>query len=337
MDKKTLHIDTLYLSYNCDFEAYLEALEIIADKDLAFYRDGRHFYDFGYARVGHLDWEICQKSNNYPFVVEYNFEYLYQTDLLSDWQQIELPFGDILFDDCLFEDYLIKRIDYNITFQMEDCELLQKIFVSPYFQKPWLSLDGSYNTETVNLGYRKTGKGFRLYNKTKELSDKKNFIKCDMLRNTFGSLDNLYSLEVEILRKYILQRTDCKGRLCDFEKVVELAKHLLGSIKYCDWTEKNLKLMRSKNYNKITFDFIAKYVGDIEFTPVKKYTKTTDGLLKVVDNLIAQFNSYDGSNLSFDDLAKLVSMRDKNEYLDYDGKIFNDMQRAEYYKSIKEK
>lgn len=329
--KKTLHIDTLYLSYNCDFEAYLEALDIIADKPLAYYRDGRHFYDFGYARVGHLDWEICQKSNNYPFVVEYNFEYLYQTDLLSDWKQIELPFGD-----CFFEQYLIKRIDYNITFQEKDCELLQKIFVSPYFQKPWLSLDGSYNTETVNLGYRKTGKGFRLYNKTKELSDKKNFIKCDMLRNTFGSLDNLYSLEVEILRKYILSRTDSKGRLCDFEAVVELAKHLLGSIKYCDWTEKNLKLMRSKNYNKITFDYIEKYVGDIEFKSVKKYQKSTDGLLKVVDNLISQFNAYDGSNLSFDDLAKLVSMRDKQEYVDYitEGKIFNNYELEHLIKKL---
>lgn len=326
MDRKTLHIDTLYLSYNCDYSAYLEALEIIADKNLLFYRDGRQFYDFGYCRVGVLDWDISLRSNNYPFAIEYNFEYLYQTDLLGDWKQIKLPFESDL------GNYLFKRLDYNITFQSEDCDLLNKVFVSPYFQKPWLSLDGQYNTETVNLGYRKTGKGFRFYNKTKELSDKKNFIKCDMLRNTFGSLDNLYTLEVEILRKYIISRTKSKGLLTEFPKIIDLAKHLLGSIKYCDWTEKNLKLMRSKNYNKIDFTFIEEYVGDIEFLPVKRYTQSTDNLLKVVDKLIAQFNSYDGANLSFDDLAKLVSMRDKQEYVDLilDGKTFNNYELASF-------
>lgn len=300
MDKKHYHIDTLYLSYNCDFLAYKEALQIIAEKPLLYYRDGRHYYDFGYARVGHLDWEICQRSNNYPFVIEYNFNYLYQTDLIFCWQQIKLPFPND------FRTYLVKRMDYNCTFQTRDRTLLESLYVSPYFRKGSEFWGQNREVETIYLGMRKTGKTFRIYNKSKELEDKKNFIKCDMLRNVFGSTVNLYSLEVELLRKYIISRTNIDGSLADFYEIIKLARTLLGSIKYCKNTPKNLALIKSKNYNKIDFKYIDKYLSNIEFAKVKKYDKSKLNLLIAIDRMLEQYNDYDGEVIHPADLGKEI-------------------------------
>jgi hypothetical protein len=300
MEKKTLHIDTLYLSYNCDLSAYKEALEIIAEKKKLFYRDGRDYYDFGYARVGVLDWEICERSNNYPFRIEYNFEYLYQTDLLSNWQQIKLPFSNN------YDMYLVNRLDYNCTIQTMNHDILQSIFVSKHFRKGSDYYGSDRVTETVNLGLRKTGKTFRFYNKSKELSDKKNFIKNDMMKQKFGNLDNLYTFEIELHRKYIIQRTSSQGRLSDFDFIIDLAKHLLGSIKYCENTESNLRLIRSKNYDKIDFQYLDEYVSNIEFVEVKKYEKSKLNMLVAVDNILEQFNEYDGEVLTPYELAEEI-------------------------------
>lgn len=307
MDSKTLHIDTLYLSYNCDFSAYLEALEIIAEKKHLYYRDGRQFYDFGYARVGWLDWEICQKSKNYPFVIEYNFEYLYQNDLINNIDSISLPFHDDLSLDR-FQDianiYLIKRLDYNCTFHTMHKDILQSLFVSKHFKKghDWWGTDRE--VETINLGMRRTGKTFRLYNKSKELSDKKNFIKSDMLKQVFGTKKNLYSLEVEVHRKYIISKLKNNGSLLYWHSVVDLCITLLGSVKYCKNTRKNLALIRSKNYDKIDFTYIHKFIGAIpEYKKAKKYEKSTQNLLIAIEGMLEQFNSYGGLELTPEDLS----------------------------------
>lgn len=304
MENKTLHIDTLYLSYDCDFQSYLKAIDILPEKPFLYIRAGRHYYDFGFARVGWLDWEICQKSKNYPFVIEYNFEYLFQTDLLSDYTHIKLPFHDS------FDNYLVKRLDYNCTFKTLNHNILQSIFVSPYFQKGHNWYDGKLRTETINLGKRSTGKTFRIYNKSKELSDKKNHIKNDMLKQKFGDLKNLYSLEVELHRKYILSRTKSKGRLSDFTQILDVAKILLGSVKYCEHTQKNIALIRSKNYDKIVFKYINTFIGSIDFVQVKQYEKSRENLLIAIENLLSQYNAYEGETLSHDELAKEISFKD---------------------------
>lgn len=307
METKTLHIDTLYLSYNCDFQAYLNACEIIADKSLLYYRDGRQFYDFGFARVGWLDWEICQKSKNYPFVVEYNFEYLYQTDLINSigLKDLLLPFEND------FKTYLIKRLDYNYTFKSPYKDILQSIFISPHFHKINNWSDGNLNIETVNLGKRSTGKTFRIYNKSKELSDKKNHIKNDMMKQKFGDLTNLYSLEVELHRKYIISRTGINGDLNDFDYILDLAKTLLASIRYCKNTPRNIALIRSKHYDRIKFIYLLDFIQNIEFLKVKKYDKSKDNLLKAIENILLQYNSYEGERLSMDDLADEILLREE--------------------------
>ena len=299
MDNKTLHIDTLYLSYDCDLSAYKNACEIIAEKTLLYYRDGRQYYDFGYARVGWLDWDIAERSGNYPFVIEYNFNYLYQADLINKWEKIKLPFS------LNFNMYLVKRLDYNITFQ-SDRNILNSIFVSPHFRKGSNWWGTNRDTETVNLGLRKTGKTFRIYNKTKELSDKKDFIKADMLRDKFGSLDNLYSLEVELLRKYIISRVDTLGSLSDFEEILDIARTLLSSIKFCESNDKNLALIKSKNYNKVIFETIDSFVGEIEFKEVKKYKKSKLNLVLAIDKMLQQYNEYEGEVLTYSDLGREI-------------------------------
>ena len=297
---KYYHIDTLYLSYVCDYTEYNSIQNALASKTFLYYRDGRHWFDYGYCVVGILDWDVVLSSCNYPFTIEYKFEYLYTADLVDNHKSIKLPFNSS------FDKYLIKRLDYNITFQSKST-IMDSLFVSQYFQKgnDWWGKGREY--ESRYLGKRTTGKVFRIYNKTIELQDHKNFIKQDMIKKVFGSLNDLYTIEVELLRKYIIGRTKTKGTLEDFEHVLDIAKTLLASVKYCDNTPSNISKLKNNNHKRIKYQTILNYVGDVEFLPVLKYDKSRFNMLSKIETILNSYNDYDGEKLSHRDLAKYIA------------------------------
>lgn len=301
---KTTHIDTLYLSLDCELNEYYDILNILADTPSLGSSAGKHWYDLGYCRIGHSDWDMCQTSKNYPFTIQYTFEYLYQTSIIDDVTNLKLPF------DLDINKYLVKRLDLNVTMIKKD-NIMDMLFISKYFKKGNNYYDGAFNNETINLGLRRTGKTFRIYNKSKELNDKKNFIKCDMIKDKFGTLDNLYSIEVEVHRKYIISRTDSDGSLAEWTDVIDIAKTMLGSVQYCKNTPANKKNILNKHYNRVKFNNMTDYIDNINFIDIKKYKKNKINLLDTMMKVLDQYNNYDGEKLSKDELAKLIIDYDK--------------------------
>ncbi len=316
MEKKKVlkHIDTLYLYYSCDKFNYLLTLSEFAEKKIIGYANGYDWYDFGIARLGLMDYDKAKIANTYSIVIQYTAVYLLTIDIRTELQ--------LIFKNDL-KMYLIKRIDYSHTFNTSviDFDFLDYFCVSPYFRKGSTIWGGQRKTETVYLGLRKSGKVFRLYNKTKELKDTKNHEKAQILNSYFGTTENLLVYEIELHRKYLRDRCGISS-LNDLDLLDHVVNTLLKSLKFCLSTEKNLKLMKSKNYNKI--EFIYPFVKEndfipFNFTPVKKYNKSKQLMINKINNLIDSYNKLDGDNYDLTSLQlDLLAQMDKKDIISID-------------------
>jgi len=307
------HVDTLYLYYKCTYDEYIKALGVFAGYPIISYAKGYDWYDFGIARVGLMDYNKAKIANTYPIVIQYNAIYL-MTIHINDLKLFFSPHLD---------QYIIKRIDYAYTFNvsMIDFDLIDSIVVSRYFRKSSVIYGSDRKKETLYLGLRRTGKVFRLYNKSKELIDKNNHEKQQILNHHFGTLDNLFVYEIELHRKYLRDRCNI-DTLAQIDKLNSVVYTLFSSLQFCEDTEENVINIKNNNYNRIDFrspflDIIK--TQEFDFVPVKRYEKSKDFLLKSLYDTIKQYNSKDGHKISIEELLSgLASQQDNINILEVD-------------------
>jgi hypothetical protein len=307
------HVDTLYLYYKCTVSTYLEALRTggFDEAQMIGYSKGYDWYDFEIARIGVMDYDKAVSANTYAIVIQYNAVYLMQTNL----KDLKLFFDQDL------EKYIIKRIDYAYTFNIkkENFDYINDIVVSPYFRKQSVIIGSDRNIETLYLGLRRTGKVFRLYNKSKELNDKNNHEKSQILNHHFGTLDNLFVYEIELHRKYLRDRCGVNS-LADLEKVNKIVYTLFTSLKFCKNTEQNRQNMKNKHYDRIDFEmpFCNIMNNDLfDFLPVKKYQKSKDFLISSLRTIIKQYNSKEGHTISNEEvMTALEQLENENRIIE---------------------
>jgi hypothetical protein len=300
------HVDTLYLYYKCSHEVYKHALHFggFDEAPMIGFSKGYDWYDFDIARIGVMDYDKALASNTYPIVIQYNATYL-MTINVEDVHLFFLPEK---------ERYIIKRIDYAYTFNTAsiDFDFINDICVSKYFRKSSLILGSDRKVETLYLGLRRTGKVFRLYNKSKELDDKKNHEKQQILYHHFGTLDNLFVYEIELHRKYLRDRCGVNS-LAELDKVADIVYTLFTSLQFCKDTKKNRDNIKNKHYDRVTFvtPFVRFMEFDtFEFLPVKQYKKSKDFLVTQIDAIIKQYNDKKGGIITPEEL--LASLYEKN-------------------------
>lgn len=305
------HIDTLYLYYKCTYEEYNHSLEVFANYPMISYAKGYDWYDFGIARVGIMDYDKSKISNTYPIVIQYNATYL-MTIHIND---LRLFFSPDL------NKYFIKRIDYAYTFNVSEIEfdLIDSIVVSKFFMKSSVIYGSDRKIETLYLGLRRTGKVFRLYNKSRELKDKNNHEKQQILFHHFGTLDNLFVYEIELHRKYLRDRCGI-DTLAQLDKLNSVVYVLFSSLQFCEMNDHNMLNIKNKNYSRI--DFVTPFkdiikTQEFDFIPVVRYEKSKDFLLKSLHSIINQYNQKDGHKIRIEELISgLVSQEDNIKILD---------------------
>jgi len=246
------HIDTLYLSYRCIHE--LEYNSIVAsciNADLlgTVYSAGISYYIYkfdGYRLKVATEWDILQKMpNRYHCEIQYEHNALFHYDPYLLASSLPLPFSLDL------TRYIIKRLDYNITFNnVDDFDYLDSGYISKYFRGRWDTIKN-----TIYFGDRKSSnKLFRIYNKTKELLERDSAVKYDMLLQYFGSGngDNLITAEIELKRDYIRDSLDAgNGSLCYLKEIVHDAASMLSSIEVFPLNDANKNKYKHRNYKRL--------------------------------------------------------------------------------------
>ena len=206
---------------------------------------GRDWYKLDNYRMGIMDYEKAKKSNQFNVEIQYTQKHLFSID--PNLKGLDLPFDGEL------SQYHIKRIDITQIVKTEKDYLSDFGFISPYRTMDRLS-KGS-KTETVYLGHRRNGSVFRMYDKTVELkTDNKDhpidYGKIELLGGYFGDIENLYTFELELHRKYLKPAFGI-DTLDDLEKVYKAYHEIVGKIKIYKDNDENKKHVRLKHYERI--------------------------------------------------------------------------------------
>ncbi|MCB5268138.1 MAG: replication initiation factor domain-containing protein [Candidatus Cloacimonetes bacterium] len=244
------HLDTLYLYRECkQRETYYVLLNdlILQDHTVLGEASGRQWIDIGYCRIGVMEWEKSLRSNQYPFLIQYDWEYLYNATLNKDIDMIDfrLPLsGDR-------KDYKVARVDFAIT--RNDKKILVDA-ITPFRSRAVFEKGG--DVETVYFGKRSNGAVFRVYDKTKEMKVKESFLKMDYLGKYFGSIENLVVFEYEMQRKMFLKKIDnFQDNLDGLVQIYGLYQLLIGSIRFFENTDSNMNAYRNRNYDLIEYSY----------------------------------------------------------------------------------
>lgn len=221
--------------------------------------DGREWYGFDNYRLGIMEYDKAKIANQFNCVILYSHSHIFP--LNKNLDGLDLPF------DCSRLKYHIKRIDLTKTAKLSTDYTINHGYISPYRSVHPLRPNRSKNT--VYLGNRKNGNVFRMYPKTIELKEKKDYAKIALYTEYFGDIENLYSFELELRREYL---RDTLGilTLADLSKVWEANKNIVGRIRFFKDTPKNRKLLEQNNHKRIKALRLTEYV-DYERVEKKKY------------------------------------------------------------------
>lgn len=231
-DKYNLMMSYVYDSMLCNAE-YLG------------YIKGRSWYKMENYRIGFMGYWEAKKANQFNIEIQYTQKHLF--GLKPNPKGLNLPFdGD-------FSQYHIKRIDVTQIVKTPNDYLSSFSFISPY--RAMNRFTKSTKTETVYLGHRKNGNVFRMYDKTVELkTDNKDhpidYGKIDLLGRYFGDIENLYTFELELHRKYLKPAFGI-DTLADLDKVYKAYNEIVGKIRIYKDNDENKKHILLKNYERI--------------------------------------------------------------------------------------
>jgi hypothetical protein len=272
-EKELNYIETLYLYANLEdfvdevpsllydgnildgnildgYGRYMEMMKYM--NDTLFYKgkyigeaQGRDWYKFDNYRIGVMQYLKAKRANQFNCIIQYEQHYMFTLD--RKMTNIELPFGGTK------KDYHIKRIDITKVAKTPYDYLTNHKFISSYRVDDIRGKDGK--TQTIYLGNRRNGNVFRMYDKTIELkSDTKehpiNYKKIELFSSYFGDIENLYTFELELHRKYI-KPTFGIDTLEDLDKIYLVYGEIVGKIKIYKDTDENRKHIELKHYDRI--------------------------------------------------------------------------------------
>jgi len=220
---------------------------------------GRMWYKFPHYRIGIMDFRIAKKANQFNCIIQYEQHYMITLD--RELKDIDLPFGGTK------KDYHIKRIDVTKIAQTDIDYTVNYGYISPYRQKA-----NYYGT--IYLGHRKNGNVFRIYNKTKELLETENYSKIELLSSYFGNIENLYTFELELQRKY-LKETMGITTLDDLDKVYKAYNNIVGKIRMYPITDQNQKYIEKNKRERIKATLITEY-EDYQRVKKRSYKPSID-------------------------------------------------------------
>jgi len=288
------YVDTLYLYHNFgDYSEYTSTVsyfleQMCSNADSLGMGGGYSWYKFENYRIGIMEYDQARKSNTYDCVIQYNSLYLMQLDSIHD---LHLPFGGSP------SDYPVKRID--LTKICHDNYLEYEV-ISNYKTKHIIE-GAKGKVETVYLGKRSSGNVFRYYNKTLELNVKKDYEKIELLSSVFGSIENLYTYELEMGRSFLRNRLDV-DTLADYDKIVQAYHKIVGTIKFFVKNDKNIKNFKNNHYDDICTYQVAEF-KEYAFKQQRKYKPSFDYLIDGIKKQVESF--YKRSNAVKEDYIKV--------------------------------
>ena len=294
-EKELNYIETLYLSCNLqDFLKEMVTLDnmlldvnitppIAYDLFMDYYSQyladygkylgdakGRSWYQFKNYRVGIMQYDRAKKANQYNCVIQYEQKHLFTLDY--DLSFLDLPFsGDRT-------KYKIKRIDVTKIAKLKTDYTKGYGYISPFRRE-------DYVNGTIYLGHRKNGNVFRMYDKTKELlTDDKdhpiNYAKIDLLSRYFGDIENLTTFELELQREYLKGSLGI-DTLSQLPKVYQAYKNIVGKIRFYKDSDRNKKLVRDNNRDRISCKKLTDYV-EYDRVEKKRYSPSSDYAVKQI-------------------------------------------------------
>ena len=153
--------------------------------------------------------------------------------------------------------------------------------MSPYRSSP---LRSNRKDNTVYLGSRKNGNLFRMYPKTTELRETKNYKKIALYTEEFGDIEDLYTFEHELHRGYLKEDLGI-DRLSELSKVWEASASIVCKIRFFKDTDKNKKLINQKHYKRIETVALTEY-KEFERPIKKRYKRSYPAMLKRIKSEI---------------------------------------------------
>ncbi len=285
------YIETLYLNFNIENASnseddhssvkYLNVMAYINDVILPHGKclgsaDGRTWYQFDNYRMGLMSYDKAKNANQFNCVLQYEQHHLWTLDKYLNG--LDLPF------DVHRKYYHIKRIDITKIAKHDEDYTINYGYLSPFKGHP---LRPNRKETTVYLGNRKNGNVFRMYPKTLELIESKNFKKIALLSEYFGDIENLWTYELELHRKY-LKGTLGIENLSQLEMVYEANKNIVGKIRFFKDTPRNKKLLEQKNQNRIKALVLTDFV-DFERVKKKDYKPSFEYL---IDQFVKSADKY---------------------------------------------
>jgi hypothetical protein len=299
--KEINYIDTLYLSCNLEDFFYpslvsgldkIDLTDVELDKSHKyrwFYNyvvvpmlkkaeylgiaDGREWYSFDLYRVGIMDYEKAKRANQHNCVIQYEHSHIFELGLSLD--DLELPFGSD------FSKYKVKRIDITKTASLDNDYTFGYGYISSFKQHPF-----KYNRveDTIYLGKRSNGCVFRIYNKTKELQQNKDYAKLSKFEDIFNGIEGLYTFELELRRSYLKESLGIDN-LSQFDDILKASQNIISKIKFIKDNERNRKLVEQNNRDRIAYEVLTEFVS-FERPKKKKYARSRNAMLKRIKSEI---------------------------------------------------
>ena len=330
-EKELNYIETLYLYCNIEdfvsdsednhstynywiMKKWIEDTMLHAAKHIGTAK-GREWYKFDNYRIGIMEYDTAKAANQFNCIIQYEQHHMFTLD--HDLSSLDLPFGTDR------TKYHIKRIDITKIAQHDENYTKNYGYISPY--KTQDIVNG-----TIYLGNRKNGNVFRMYDKTKELlTDTKDhpidYKKIELLSSYFGSIENLYTYELE------LHRSQLKGTLgietlFDLSKVYAANKNIVGKIRFYRDNDRNRRLLRNRNNDRVSCrrltDFVEykriakkKYKPSFEYA-VKQMIKAADGYLDrseldpTNENYMKMINAFMSDRIDQDHKDMIITFED---------------------------
>ncbi len=276
---------------------------------------GREWYKFDNYRLGIMEYDTAKAANQFNCIIQYEQYHMFTLD--HDLSALDLPFGTDR------TKYHIKRIDITKIAKHDENYTKNYGYLSPYRTQDIVN-------GTIYLGNRKNGNVFRMYDKTKELmTDTKDhpidYKKIELLSSYFGSIENLYTYELE------LHRSQLKGTLgietlADLPKVYAANKNIVGKIRFYRDNDRNKRLIRNNHRDRVSCrrltDFVEykriakkKYKPSFEYA-VKQMIKAADGYLDrseldpTNDNYMKMINAFMSERVDHAHKDMIISFED---------------------------
>ena len=312
------YIDTLYLSLNLENHSLINSVNSadisLRDRYESVYRTffnnhaedktfsflgssmGYEWYQLKDYRIGFMPYAKAKTANQPNCIIQYSHDHLFSQSL--ELKDLLLPF---LQDRDL---YMIKRIDITKT-----CEIMIDLTRNHGYVSPWRTdtLNPTRFENTVYLGHRRTGNVFRLYPKGLELKQSSDYGKVAKYKAYFGSLDNLYTFEHELHRKYLYNSLGI-DTLSQLDDALRASRDIVSKIQIFPITDKNVHYVHSRHPERIPSCYYVTPALHTPFKrpPKKKYNPSFKHLIKRINQQIEAYASSVDCEVDKDMLTNIV-------------------------------